>query len=69
MPGESKSLCLVTGTIPTVGGDCQELSSVSEAQSYPTRAIAPGWQKEGTDLFEWKKSTYLLVVDYSRLIG
>ena len=27
------------------------------------------WQKVGTDLFEWKKHTYLLIVDYySRFI-
>ena len=22
------------------------------------------WQKVGTDLFEWEKSTYLLIIDY-----
>ena len=44
-------------------------------RSQPAQPLIPSqfperpWQKVGTDLFEWKNSTYLLVVDYySRFI-
>ena len=30
----------------------------------PTPLPKLPWQKVGTDLFEWKKSTYLLIIDY-----
>ena len=30
----------------------------------PTSFLDRPWQKVGTDIFEWKKSSYLLAIDY-----
>ena len=48
---------------------CPQCQKHSPLRPEPSQLPQLPWQKVGTDLFEWKKSTYLLVVDfYSRWI-
>ena len=47
--------------------NCLECSKNQMQQSepmMPTPLPELPWQKVGTDLFQWKKSHYLLIVDY-----
>lgn len=48
---------------------CVQHKSQAALPLLPSRFPERPWKKVGTDLFEWKNSTYLLVVDYySRFI-
>ena len=59
-PGISCQLEEVVKSCP----DCCKNSSQGVQPLIPSRLPKLPWQKVGTDLFEFNKSTYLLVVDY-----
>ena len=43
---------------------CCKYQSPKADPLIPSKLLKLPWQKVGTDLFEWNKSTYLLIVDY-----
>lgn len=59
---------------PGIGKQLEEIvrrcPECCKNQTQPTEPLLPmsfpqlPWQRVGTDLFEWKKSQYLLIVDY-----
>ena len=59
-PGLSRQLEEIVRSCP----QCQKHSPLRPEPLIPSQLPQLPWQKVGTDLFEWKKSTYLLVVDY-----
>ena len=59
-PGLSSQLENVVKTCQ----DCLKNTVQRPEPLRPSRLPQLPWQKVGTDLFEWNKSTYLLVVDY-----
>ena len=70
MPAKSETVSVVAGHRqrnrahdPAMSCLLQVLSTESELLC-PTPFTDYPWQKVATDLFEWRKNTYLLVVDY-----
>ena len=59
-PGMSKEL----EEIVTNCQECIKYRSQRAEPLRPTPLPSLPWQKVGTDLFEWKKSVYLLIIDY-----
>ena len=59
-PGLSRQLEEAVKSCP----ECVKHSSLRPEPLIPSQLPQLPWQKVGTDLFEWNKSTYLLVVDY-----
>ena len=59
-PGLSKQLEEAVKSCP----ECLRNSTPRPQPLMPSELPMLPWQKVGTDLFEWNKSTYLLIVDY-----
>ena len=59
-PGLSRQLEETVKSCP----ECLKHSPLRPEPLIPSQLPQLPWQKVGTDLFEWNKSTYLLVVDY-----
>ena len=59
-PGLSKQL----EELVKICGECCKHQSPRAEPLIPSKLPNLSWQKVGTDLFEWNKSTYLLIVDY-----
>ena len=61
-PGISRDIEELIRSYP----ECQQSATLPIAPTYPPKHL---WERVASDLFEHKKSTYLLVVDYfSRLL-
>ena len=65
---EGQTSSVVAGVVKTDKRVGERLFSVLQTSSAKAEPLMPTslpdllWQKVGTDLFEWKRSTYLLVI-------
>ena len=59
-PGLSKQLEMFVNNCPV----CYKLRPQKAQPLMSTPLPSLPWQKVGTDLFEWRKTTYLLIIDY-----
>ena len=59
-PGLSSQIEQMVKTCQT----CCKFQSQGAQPLIPSTLPSPPWQKVGMDIFEWKKSSFLLIVDY-----
>lgn len=64
MPRESQTISLVANQLEDLVANCVTCRQAQVQRADPSAFPELPWQKVGMDLFEWKKMSYLLIVDY-----